>query len=247
MPLETQHRLRSQQVKYRLQWPRTGELKFGSLRRTRPISRIFGLDRGLPIDRYYIEKFLSSNSKDIQGRVLEIGDDTYTKKFGTRLVTRSDVLHVVEDNPKATILADLTNADNIPSDTFDCIIITQTLQMIYDLHAAMSHLYRILKPNGIILATSHGITKVARRKGRDKWGEYWHLTTQSAWLLFREKFPAQNISVCSYGNILTAIANLHGLATEELRTDELDYLDPDYEVLVAVRAVKPETTGELQN
>jgi SAM-dependent methyltransferase len=240
LPVEVQQWLRSQQVKYRLQWPRIGELQFGSLRRTRPISRIFGLDRGLPIDRYYIETFLSTNSKDIQGRVLEIGDDTYTKKFGTSQVTKSDVLHVVEGNVKATILADLINADNIPSDTFDCIIITQTLQMIYDLHSAINHLYRILKPKGVILATSHGITKIARRKGRDPWGEYWHLTTQSAWLLFRERFPDESIRVSCYGNILTAIAYLHGLATEEFRTDELDYLDPDYEVIVAVRAVKPE-------
>ena len=234
-------------MKYRLQWPRTGELQFGSLRRTRPISRIFGLDRGLPIDRYYIEKFLSSNSKDIQGRVLEIGDDQYTKKFGSSLVARSDVLHVVEGNPKATIVADLTDADDIPSDSFDCIIITQTLQMIYDLHSAINQLYRVLKPNGVILATSHGITKIARRKGRDPWGEYWHLTTQSAWLLFRERFPDENIRVSCYGNILTAIANLHGLAAEEFSTDELDYPDPDYEVIVAVRAVKRETTGEPQN
>lgn len=239
LPLEARQWLRSQQLKYWSQWPPVGWLQFGSLRRKKPISRIFGLERGLPVDRYYIEKFLSANNKDIHGRVLEIGDDKYTNKFGPSRVTKSDVLHVVKGNPKATIVADLTRADNIPSDTFDCIIITQTLQMIYDLRAALSHLYRILKPNGIILATSHGITKIARREGRDPWGEYWHLTTQSARLLFEEKFPAENIRVCSYGNVLTAIAFLHGLATEELRIDELDYLDPEYEVLITVRAVKP--------
>ena len=77
---------------------------------------------------------------------LEIGDNSYTKKFGGHSVTKSEVLSVVEGNPKATIITDLTCADLIPSDTFDCIICTQTIQMIYDMKAALHHLHRILKP-----------------------------------------------------------------------------------------------------
>jgi SAM-dependent methyltransferase len=211
-----------------------------------PISPVFGLDRGLPIDCYYTERFLSTYASDILGDVLEIGDDRYTQKFGGNRVTRSDVLHMVEGNPQATIVADLTCGDNILSDSFDCIILTFTLQMIWDVRAALQHLYRILKPGGVLLVTSHGISRIARREGVDPWGEYWHFTAQSARRLFKETCPAANLKVEVYGNVFAAIASLHGLATEELSREELDYSDPDYEVLIAVRAVKPEVALRSQ-
>jgi SAM-dependent methyltransferase len=111
--------------------------------------------------------------------------------------------------------------------------------MIYDVRAALRHLYRILKPGGVVLVTSHGISKVGRREGIDPWGEYWRFTSQSVRRLFEEVFPPANIKVETYGNVLAAITFLHGLAAEELRREELDCFDPDYEVLVTVRAVKP--------
>jgi ubiquinone/menaquinone biosynthesis C-methylase UbiE len=152
-------------------------------------------------------------------------------------VAKSDILHVWNDNPRATIVADLTCADYIPSDTFDCIIFTQTLQFIYDVRAALRHLYRILKPGGVLLATFHGISQISRYD-MDRWGEYWRFTTLSARRLFEEVFPPEHITIEAYGNVLTAIAFLHGLAAEELKQEELDYHDPDYEVLITVRAVK---------
>jgi ubiquinone/menaquinone biosynthesis C-methylase UbiE len=110
--------------------------------------------------------------------------------------------------------------------------------MIYDMRAALKHLYRILKPGGVLLLTSHGISKIGRRLGRDAWGEYWHITTQSAERLFAETFPSAEVEVGSYGNVLTAMCVLHGLASEELSPRELDHVDPDFEVIVTVRAVK---------
>jgi SAM-dependent methyltransferase len=213
------------------------------LRRTTPISRVFAYDRGMPIDRYYMESFLSRHRLDISGRVLEIGDPYYTKKFGGDRVTASDVLHYVPDAPHATIIADMTCADVIPSNTFDCIILTQTLQMIFDFRAAMQHIHRILKPGGVLLLTSGNIAKIARREGVDPWGEYWHFTSQSLRRIFLESFPEGNTTITVYGNVFAATAFLHGLAAEELHRDELDYLDPDFEVLNAVRAVKPGTTN----
>lgn len=238
LPVEVRRWLRRQQRFVR--WPPVGRVEFGTFRQLRPISRVFGLDRGLPIDRYYIERFLSDRAADIHGHVLEIGDDTYTRKFGSNRVTKSDVLHVMEGNPKATIVADLTRCDHVPSNTFDCIIFTQTLQMIYEVRAALGHLHRILKPRGVLLSTSHGTSRIARRFGVDAWGEYWRFTTQSTWRLFEEVFPSSNVTVDSHGNILAAIAALHGLASQDLKPYELDYHDPDFEVLITVRAVKPE-------
>lgn len=216
------------------------QINLGRLDRLHPISTLFGYDRGQPIDRYYVENFLLQHKNDIHGRVLEIGDDTYTKKFGGTKVKRSDILHAVEGNPSATIVADIAHADNIPSNTFDCIILTQTLQFVYDLPSAINHLHRILKPGGVLLATVPGISQISRYD-IDRWGEFWRFTTQSAQRLFEDKFSAKMIEVEAYGNVLIAIAFLHGLAVEELNPEHFEYQDPDYQVLITVRAAKSKT------
>lgn len=220
-------------------WPPVGLVRFGSLRRLKPISQFWGSERGLPIDRYYIERFLAAHAQDIRGHVLEIGDDNYTRTFGGNRVTQSDVLHVAENKPQVTIIGDLTSAEHISANTFDCIILTQTLQVIYDVPAALETVYRILKPGGVALVTVAGISKISRYD-MDRWGYHWSFTTCSAQQLFGEFFPKGNLQVESRGNVLAAIAFLHGLATEELRQKELDYIDPDYELLITIRAVKPE-------
>ena len=218
-------------------WPPVGWVWFGSLRRLQPVSRVFGLDRGQCIDRYYIESFLGRCAQDIRGSVLEVGNNAYTMRYGGARVTQSDVLHVKEDNPRATIVADLTSSNSIPSNNFDCIILTQTLQFIYDSRAAVRTLHRTLKPGGVLLATMSGISQISRYD-MDRWGEYWRFTSLSARRLFEEVFLPADVTVRSYGNVLAANAFLHGLATEELRQEELDYDDADYELLITVRAVK---------
>lgn len=238
LPPRPRRWLRAQQIRLRLQWPPRGTIRFGSLRRTTPISRRFGFERGRPIDRYYIEQFFARERHHVRGRVLEVGDDRYTRMFAGDEVTRRDVLHVLPDQPGVTIVADLTRADDIPADTFDCILCTQTLQVIFDLRLALFHLHRILKPGGVLLATGNGITKTGRHEGVDPWGQYWHFTTQSFGRLFGQAFPSGEVDVSSYGNVLSAIAFLHGLAAEELTAEELNIRDPDYEVLVTARAVK---------
>lgn len=238
LPQGARTRIVEAQRKYGLQWPPTGRVRFGDLRRLTPISPIFGMERGKPIDRYYIEKFLEAHRGDIKGRALELGDATYIKRYGTD-VTRTDVLHVVAGNPEATIIADLTEADHIPSDAFDCIIFTQALQMIYDMKAAMRTLYRILKPGGVILMTTHGTSKIARRLGRDDWGEYWRLTAQGVSALVKDAAPNAELAVRSYGNVLSAAAFLFGLAAEDLKANELDADDEDFEVILGVSIRKP--------
>ena len=224
--------------------PPPGWVRMGSLRRVTPISQVFGFDRGQPIDRYYIERYLSSHSTDIKGHVLEIGAPNYTRIFGGDRVTRSDVVDVAEGNPNATLVADLTCAEHISSDTFDCVILTQTLQYIFDLRAALKTLFRILKPGGVALVTVPGISKTSPHSDEGlSYSWHWSFTSISARRLFEEIFPAKNVWVDSYGNVLTAMAFLQGLATEELRREELDHYDPAYPITIAVRAVKSESDG----
>ncbi len=218
--------------------PPIGNVNFGNLRRLTPISREFGYDRGKPIDRYYIENFLSERSADIQGRVLEIGDATYTKTFGGDLVTTSDVLHVVEGNPAATIVGDLTNIDNLPLGVFDCIILTQTLHLIYDMKTVVANIEKLLKPGGILLVTVPGISQVVECDWGNNW--CWALTAQSARMLFSEVFGDDRVRVEHHGNVLAATAFLQGLAVAELSKSELDFRDREYQVLITIRAVKDE-------
>jgi SAM-dependent methyltransferase len=176
-------------------------------------------------------------SGDIRGTVLEIGDNTYTRAFGCG-VGRSEVLDVRPEHTGATITADLSCADQIPSDIFDCIILTQTLQYIYDTRSAIRTIYRILRPGGVVLATFPGISQIAEEE-MQYCGDYWRFTGLSARRLFEETFAGGSVEVATYGNVFAAIAFLHGLAVEELRTEELDTHDPQYELLISVRAVKP--------
>lgn len=238
LPRSTRDWVVRQQRRYNLHAIRVGALDWGQLRRVTPVSPIFGIDRGFPIERYYIEQFLEANASDIRGRTMELGDPFYIEKFGGDRVDQPEVLHYVEGNPQATLVADLTDAPHLESDSFDCIIFTQTLQMIFDMGAALDTIHRILKPGGTLLLTTHGISKIGRRKPRDDWGEYWHLTAQSCELLFERHFQGAEIAIQSYGNVLAATAALHGIVSEELTPEELDHHDEDFEVVVGVRARK---------
>lgn len=216
--------------------PPVGRVDFGDLRRTRPVNKYFGWERGQPVDRYYIERFLGERAADIRGRVLEVGDATYTERFGGERVTTSDVLHVDPDAPAATIIADLTSADHVRTDSFDCIILTQTLHLIFDVAAAVTTLRRILAPDGVILATVPGISQVDRGEWSATW--YWSFTGPAVRRAFEADFTPDDISVEQHGSVLSAVALLEGLASSELTPGELAVDDDAYPVFVGVRAIK---------
>jgi SAM-dependent methyltransferase len=218
-------------------WPPVGAVRFGGLRTTRPVSRDWGFERGQPVDRYYIESFLEREKDAIRGRVLEIDVDTYTHAYGGDRVERSDVLHISEKKPGVTLVGDLTDAEHLPAGAFDCVILTQTLQLIYDVRAALRTVHRILAPGGVLLATVPGMSKMTKDEA-GLWGYFWGFTTLSAGRLLAEYFPGGTVQVEAHGNVLTAMAFLHGIATGELTPAELDLADPDYEVLVTIRATK---------
>ncbi len=213
-----------------------GWVDFGDLRRVTPIGGNFGHDRGKPIDRYYIENFLASNSSDIKGRVLEFADNGYTLRYGKDKVTKSDILNLYkEENPATTIEADISSAPNISSNSFDCIIFTQTLLMIYDMKEAINTLHRVLKPGGVLLAT---VPAICQQDAPGSGEFFWRFSSASAELLFKEYFPDDKVETHGYGNILTAIGFLHGLALAELNEEELNYQDQSYEMLITIKATK---------
>jgi len=189
------------------------------------------------VDRYYIEAFLATYSSDIRGRTLEVGDAAYCRKFGTGIV-QQDVLHVTADNPEATIVGDLSVPGVLPEGAFDCLVVTQTLHLIYDMHAAVAAMYRALKPGGVLLLTCPGISQVDRREWGATW--FWSLTRLAAEHMFGDVFGTASVAVETRGNVYAAVCFLEGLALEEVDVAKLDVLDAAYPVIVTVRARKPE-------
>jgi SAM-dependent methyltransferase len=212
-------------------------------RRMAPFSRQYGYDRGTPVDRHYIAAFLGRYSTfggygtgDLRGVALEVGGDDYARAYGGA-IERLDVLHATADNPQATIVGDLASGEGLEADVYDCVICTQTLNSIYDVHGAVAMLHRILKPGGVVFVTVPGIAG-AVTPDRHLWGDYWRFTSGSLRRLFEAEFPAEGVEIEGFGNLLTTTAYLHGLAAEELSAGQLDCHDPAYELLLAVRARK---------
>jgi SAM-dependent methyltransferase len=202
-----------------------------------PASRRFAFDRGTPIDRFLIDRFLERHAADIRGRALEVGGKGYLERYGGGRVSRFDVLHAVEGNPEATIVGDLATGAGIPWGVFDCLVLTQTLHVIYDIHAVVQTIHRMLKPGGVALVTVPVISQISRYDA-DRWGEYWRMTPDAAKRLFSEVFPAEGVTVEAHGNVRMAAAYLYGLAAEEVPHSVLTAVDRDYPVIVFIRAVK---------
>lgn len=206
----------------------------GQFNRTRPLSLEHGYDRGTPIDRFYIEAFLQRNAATVRGRVLEVGTDIYSRRFGRDRVEQLDVLHIHEGNPKATLVGDLATPGTLPSDAFDCIILTQTLQLVYDMRAAVAQMLIALKPGGTALITVPGIGAI----DPGEWGasRYWSLTEPALERLLCERFDPATVTVETYGNLFAATAFLHGACVEEIDEEKLRPLDRAYPVTVAASA-----------
>lgn len=247
--------------------------------RTEPVSRIFGLDRGQPVDRFYIERFLAKYRNHIKGNLLEVAEDIYSRKFADHdLNPVFHILHLKETKgegrnpgdltgfsilpPEATgesetlrtdstgfstshheatgesetLHGDLTNAATLPEAVFDCFICTQTYNFIYEIEKAVAGTCRLLKPGGTLLATVAGISQISAYD-RDRWGDYWRLTPQSAKKLFGEVFGESNVEITVCGNFAAARALLDGLAVEDLPDPEiLNHHDADYPVIIGIKA-----------
>jgi peptidoglycan/xylan/chitin deacetylase (PgdA/CDA1 family) len=195
----------------------------------KPVSRLFGFDRGTPIDRIMIESFLKQNESYITGNVLEIGDNSYTRLFGKNII-KSDILNYVESET-ATIVGDLSTGVNIPKGKYDCFILTQTLNFVYDFKTALKNAYLSLKNDGVLLITAGGISQISRYD-MDRWGDYWRFTTKSFEMMASELFPEAECKIESRGNVYLAKSFLDGLAFSDIDSEAFNYNDADYQMIV---------------
>jgi len=215
--------------------PMVGAVDLGDLARTTPLCSDYGASRGTPIDRVYIERFLAEHAADLRGEVMEIGSDVYTQRFGGARVTAHNVLDVDPRNERATIVADLADAPQLDADRFDAVVLTQTLQLVFDVPAALATVARALRPGGTLLVTVCGASAI----GGDRAGWCWGFTGRSLRALLERAFPGARIEVAAHGNVLTAVGFLEGLAASELAPEAFEVDDADYPVVVTARVVKP--------
>ena len=207
--------------------------RWGNLRRRRPFSESFGYERGTPVDRWYIERFLDEHAVDIRGEVLEVGEPRYTARFGGDRVTGSHVVDVDAKNDRATIVADLCEGGSLPTAAFDCAIVTQTLQFLPDVDAAVANLYDSLKPGGTLLVTA---PTVSRLEPGQREQDLWRFGPAGLVQLLRA--TGGELLVVGYGNLVAAVAALEGVAAEELAEHELHGVDGDFPVVVCGRVAK---------
>ena len=203
-------------------------------RGTTPLSVLWGTDRGQPIHRLYVDRFLSEFRADIRGSCLEFQDPMYVTRYGGSAVTSIDILHVDDSNPRATLIADITRPNNLPSNAFDCIVCTHVLHVIYDVRAAVSELYRILKPGGVLLVAVPHVSMV----DPELFTEYWRFTPDGLAALLGERFGAPAVTIRAYGNSLATAGDLRGLVSHEFTSDELNVNDQRFALEVGGRAVK---------
>lgn len=198
----------------------------------RPLSSRWG-ERGRLVHRHYLEQFLQAHAADIRGRCLEFQEDSYTTRFARSAVARLDIINRDEGHPGTTILADLTAANDVPSDSFDCIICTYVLHLVFEKERMLSELYRILRPGGILLVCVPDITIDYPR-----YAEYWRFTRDGLRGMLARHFSDGDILIEAYGNSLVAAGELRGLALADFSPSELDQRDPRYSLVICARAVK---------
>jgi SAM-dependent methyltransferase len=220
-------------------WRRTvgsqERIDWGDLRRTEPFSREWGAERGLPVDRVYIERFLERHAADVRGEALEIHGSLYTERYGGDRVTTAHVLDLDSTNPAATIVGDLEAADTLPEGRFDCFVLTQTLQFVADAAAATSNAYRSLAPGGVLLLTVPSISQLERG-----WPDLWRWTPMGLERFLDEALPAEaERELGVEGNVLTAVAFLFGLAAADLRHADYEARDSSYPLILTARIRKP--------
>jgi SAM-dependent methyltransferase len=213
-------------------------VQFHDLTRTAPISSCFGFDRGTPVDRYYIENFFREHGDLIRGRVLEVGDSSYSTKFSRGEVQSFHVLqHEALGTDPNALVGDLTNLSSLPASHFDCFICAQTFQYTFEIQKAVQGAHHLLKPGGVLLATLPGISQISRYDA-DRYGDFWRFTVDSVHRLFQPIFGG-GVETASQGNVLAAKLLLDGVPLEELpELAVLDVQHRDYPVLVTLVARK---------
>jgi SAM-dependent methyltransferase len=184
---------------------RMNRARWGNLRRIQPFSDHYGFERGTPIDRFYIRRFLAERAEDIRGKVLEVGKPHYARAFPDSCPHEVEIVDNDRTNADATIVADLSEPGSLPSDRFDCFILIQTLQLVADLDAALQNAWQSLAGGGVLLISVPGITRGDTEHARN---DRWRFTPSGLDTLLARTCLRARREVVGYGNLVSAVAFL---------------------------------------
>lgn len=223
-------------------WPIIRRFRAMQFRRLRPFGE--GRSQGVPVVRYYWDQFLEKHRTDIRGRGLEIGSTDTIRKYGGSALTQAEALDLAAHNPDVTVIADLSRADHIPGDTYDCFVNQFSTAVIYDIDAALYHAIRLLKPGGVLLINFWSIdfyfhTGLDMGTGAPLYMYWWFTPIYVENMLRQLNLSDTDFSIEIYGNLLTRMAFLMNLPAEELTPHELNHQDPGQPLLICARIVKP--------
>ena len=196
-----------------------------------PISNYFGFERGDPIDRYYINNFIYENKNKIKGKILEIGDNRYSRNYtGYKKVIgivpgKNILIYNLEKKPKKNI------------GKFDCIICTQVINYTFDFTSVIKNLHKLLNNGGSLLLTCSSTTRISNYD-KNRYGDFWRFTDISLKKILVKFFNKKKIKVETFGNVSVCSKFLYGLSTDELSFKELNFKDKNYPLIICCVAKK---------
>ncbi|MBD2360453.1 methyltransferase domain-containing protein [Anabaena minutissima FACHB-250] len=210
--------------------PEVGALNWGDFRKTNPICHVTGFTRGTPIDRYYLQKFVNKIKDQVVGNVLEVGGVAKDREFYQFDLASTYRIMNLESGSGIDLVGDVHDVSLIETESLDGVVIFNVLEHCYSPWIAVENIYKWLKPGGKCFCMVPNAQRL-----HDRPGDYWRPLPDGVNWLFRN-FSQRQLSV--YGNPLTVIASFHGVATEELTSEELDEFHADYPVSTCIVATK---------
>jgi peptidoglycan/xylan/chitin deacetylase (PgdA/CDA1 family)/SAM-dependent methyltransferase len=203
--------------------------------RSTPVNRLWGFGQGVPLDRPFIRRFIETHRGDVRGRILEIKESEYSREYA-RPESRTDILDIDPENPRADIIDDLQTGATIPDETYDCVVLTQVLQLIPDPAKAIATVSRILRPGGVLLLTAPGITQTAATTE----GEFfWSFFKPGLKQLLAGHFDDRKLLLAAHGNAGLAASFLMGMTAKDVPPELFADNDPEYPIVLTARAAKP--------
>lgn len=189
-----------------------------------PFCPEFGTGRGGSISHEYVDRFVMKNRDRVFGRVLDFGNRSYEKHFDSSKIISYDVFDIVK-TPVCTLRGDIQNCPEIPKESFDVIICTQVLEHVAAPEKALSELYRLLAPGGLLLLSVpfhsfiHGSPD-----------DYWRFTP-SALKKMVSRWDFETVHYDGYGNTYAAGMYSLGLGLADISREMMESHD-DREPLV---------------
>lgn len=223
-------------------WPLVRHLRSLQFRRLQPFNK--GADNGLSVIRYYWADFLDQHRADVRGLALEVGGTGTIREYGGDQLVRADALDLSAHSPDVRVVADLSRADHVQSDGYDCILIQFSTAVIYDIEAALYHSVRLLKPGGVLLINFWCVDFYLHRgldmgTGEPLYMVHWATPIQVQNWLRGLALNEDDFSLTIYGNLLTRMAFLMNAPAHEFTQAELNHYDPGQPLLICTRIMKP--------